>query len=448
LPLRVRPHDGNSSDCSLGSQAGKSVLPLLDKAAYTDWRTVKLVPVATADDATPFYRVPQLVADTPEGQTVELSVRTEHRGFLTSPGFLHTWPSNEDNAMRVTTNQALIVALGESFSGVALDGYEPSYGNQAADDEHASADECYACHQTLDPMRTFYRGSLSQYYGPQLGEPKDYQAEFRFGGESQDGVGIGDFAHALATHPWFAHAWVQKFCYYANAQACPEGVELDRIAEIFSTESDDRGLFSLRALLAELFSSPLITGSECGPGLGAPPPAVIARKSTFCSQLEHRLGAEANVCGADPMTAIEGTLTQEPGNVLRRNIRDAMAAVPEDTFSRDQADPVIIADTSLFTYGNREAACSHFANNAGNDGADFDAIFMLGSREDALQTMVTQVMGLPTSDERFTEALAVLQAHAQSVFDDENNTSDQERLARQSAFILACMAPSSAGVGF
>jgi hypothetical protein len=321
----------------------------------------------------------------------------------------------------VTINQTLIVALGKSFDGDAVTDFSPPL-----DGEHAEpGSECYGCHQTLDPMRDFFRASYTNFYGQQLDPDRvNLDATFIFGGMQMEGNGVADLAAGLATHPDFPYAWAHKLCYYANSAPCVEGEELDRIVGAFK-ESD----LDFRVLVRELFSSPLVTGDVCLDGVDAGTTATISRRSTFCNVLSQRLGVE-DICGVRTHF--------RDGTTLQNKVRDAVASVPDDAFSRAVVEPVVIGETGLFSRANKEVACVQAAQNGYVDA------FGDASSDEATDTMVTTLMGLPKSDPRHAEALTILRDHVTEAV----TAGKTEVEALESAFVLACMSPSVAGIGF
>jgi hypothetical protein len=369
-----------------------------------------------SESATVFYELDNL-----RGAT-EMKLLTDRIGFFSTPGFMGTWPNNEDNSARVTINQILIVALGKSFEGEAVTNFSPAN----IDPEHVDpGSECYGCHQTLDPMRDFVRASYTNFYGQQLNEERTgLVADFVFGGVTTKGNGVVDLAAVLASHPEFPYGWAQKLCYYANAEACPEGEELDRVVQAF-IDSD----FAFNVLVRELFSSPMVTGSKCVSGVDAGTRAVIARRSLMCAELSHRLGI-ADICGLRTL-AVGAT-------PLQNKIRSAMDSVPDDAFSRAVVEPLVIADTSMFTRANLEAACVLVAQDG------FDDAFGEATADEAIGIMVEKMMALPASDARHDPARAILEEHVA----DALAFGKTEPQALQSAFVLACMSPGMAGVGF
>ncbi len=402
----------NQTNCNSGAS---NKTPLLARGDFSDWRKVKVRRPAGDETPTIFYDIENI-------RTLnEMALHTERVGFHTTPGFFSTWMNNEDNAARVTINQTLIVALGKSFEGVAVTDFSPPN----IDAEHASDSECYSCHQTLDPMRDYFRASYSNFYGQQTDpERTGLQADFVFGGVQEAGNGVRELGATLASHPAFPYAWAHKLCYWANASACPEGAELDRVVAAYK----DSGL-DFRSLVAELFASPIITGSECVAGVDSGTSAVISRRSTFCNELSTRVGVD-DICGV--RTHFRDATT------LQNKVRDAVASVPDDAFSRAVVEPVVIAETSMFSRANLEAACTQAALNG------YAEMYADASADDATLAMVTSVMALPASDPRHGAALEILRAHVADAI--EAGKTEQEAL--QSAFVVACMSPGIAGIGF
>lgn len=401
-----------SSECNTGASNAE---PTLLREDFEDWHWVTMRRPTAGEEPTRFYDVDNLRT------TDELVLRTPRVGFFSTPGFWGTWPNNEDNSARVSINQTLIVALGKSFEGVAVSNFSPDN----VDAEHAAPDtECYGCHQTMDPMREFMLASFTNSGHEQL-DPERSQlvADFVFDGVQTSGNGIEDLSQILADHPAFPYAWANKLCYYANAAPCPSGAELDRVVNAFVASELD-----FRVLVRELFSSPIVTGSECVDGVDSGSDAVISRQGQFCANLSNRLGV-VDICGLETLT--------DPSN-LQEDVGSAVISIPEDGFSRAVVEPIVISETGLFTRANREAACVLVAEGAYGDA------YAGVAPEDAILDMVTNVMGLPESDPRHDGALAILQSHHAEAF----IASQDEFDALQSTLALACMSPGSAGVGF
>jgi hypothetical protein len=403
-------------DADCRAPSANNNFPLFKRSDFNDWHLVKVRKPSADEAVTPFYDLEQLRTAS------ELVVHTERVGFLTSPGFFSTWMNNEDNSSRVTVNQALIVALGKSFEGQAVTNFAP----ESLDAEHADpTTECYGCHQTLDPMRDFYRASFTNYYGEQLDpERAALQADFIFDGVTAKGNGVRDLADLLAEHPAFPYAWAHKLCYMANAAPCLEGATLDGIVASFVESS-----FDFRVLVRELFSSPLVTASQCVEGVDTGSNVSIARRTLFCSELSHRLDIN-DVCGL-------GRLKEE-SSALQNSARDASGSIPDDGFSRAVVSPIVIAETGLFTRANAEATCVTIAQES------FNRVYQDLTTDEATLHMVSSVMGLPPNDELHAPSLAILRAHVEEAVAEGKTDRD----AVESAFVIACMSPTVAGVGF
>ncbi len=389
--------------------------PLLTRADFNDWRPIKIRRVAEGETPVRFYRLPVFRgAD-------ELALYGERVGFFTTLGFFATWPTNEDNSSRVTLNQTLITALGESFDGQTVTDFSPPN----LDAEHsAPGTPCYGCHQTLDPMREFFRNSYSTAYGQQHDQERiDLPATFVFRGMQRTGKGVGDLANILAEHPDLARGWTQKLCYYANAAPCQNSEELERVVKAFEDSNLD-----FRVLVRELFSSPLVTNAKCVDEKTQRGPS-ISRRDQFCAQLSTRLGV-TDICGLD-------TLPRDR-NALQNQMLNAVGSIPADTVSRGEPDPITISETGLFTRATREVVCQEVGLRA------YDAAFDGLNRADAIEKMVTQVMGLPPGDPRHDGAVEILNDHVTDGIDSGANQYN----ALRSALVVSCMSPGVAGVGF
>ncbi len=394
---------------------------LLTRDDFEDWRWVEVREPADGEATDRFIDLVRFRgAD-------EMVLHTPRVGFMTTPAFFAVWPTNEDNQARVTLNQTLIGAFGES-----IDSSQTLFPvvEDALDGEHADpSTTCWGCHRTLDPMRQFFRRSYTYAYSEQRDEEVwEVGAEFAWEGVRAGGDDIYDLAETIGAHDRIAEAWTQKLCFYANSGACPEGEELDRVVGAFATDLD------LRVLLRELFSSPLVTGAECVEG-GQGDNASIARSRHFCATLSNRLGV-SDVCG------LEFYFRDEQPSLARQN-ESIATTVPDDTFSRGDEDPLTIADVNLFITASYERICTNVADDL-VDGAD-DALFDSRAEVDPhLQTLVEDLMGMPASDPRHDEAIAILREH----YDDALNLdSVNERAALRSTLTLACISPSVTGTG-
>ncbi|MEM7436885.1 MAG: hypothetical protein AAF436_17155, partial [Myxococcota bacterium] len=140
--------------------------PLLGEEAFFDWHPVTIRPPSGGEDTTMFWSLGATAGAS------ELVLRVPRVGFMTTPGFFATWPTNDANEARVTTNQTLIVALGKSFDSETT--VIPAF-DDALDDSHADPTTvCWSCHVNLDPMRQYFRNSFTYSYHAQ--QDTDVQA--------------------------------------------------------------------------------------------------------------------------------------------------------------------------------------------------------------------------------------------------------------------------------
>ncbi|HJX21103.1 MAG TPA: hypothetical protein VJ454_08930, partial [Steroidobacteraceae bacterium] len=263
-----------------------------------------------------------------------LLLRTPRVGFFTTPSFLAEWNTNDSNQARVTANQTLIVALGHAVNPQNAT-LPPS--TASVDLTHApQGTACYACHQSLDPMRQFFRQQYSYYFHPQTNpEEISLPGSFGFRGVAVSGSNISDLASQLAAHPDFAGAWVQKLCTWANSARCDEtDGEFARIATIFFDS-----YYNWRTLEVTLFSSPLVsylaptrTVSQSGEVFP------VSRRDHLCGALSNRLGI-TDACGLDVNTVVPQDL---------KAVQFIARVLPSDSYSRGAEEPVLANDPNLF----------------------------------------------------------------------------------------------------
>jgi len=407
----------NDDNGNCNPDAERRGVPMLSLADFTEYRKVRFREPEPGEDTTKFWDLDALRNDS------EIVFSIPKVGFFTAPGFFATWPTNESNQARVTTNQTLIVALGKSFDGE--DSIVPAF-DDALDGEHASpGTACYGCHVNLDPMRQYFRNSFSHYYHEQTDPAvSDTRAAFGFHGVTAEGEDVFDLADILGDHPRFAEAMVQKACYFATSAACPEGSpELEAIVERFV----DSGL-NYRDMLVDLLSSPLVTGVTCVPG-GGGDLASNARQRHLCASLSRRLGYP-NVCGDD--------VTDGPPDNVRRYLSQLVEVVPDDTYSRGAEEPVLITDTNMFLTGSTEAICGRLAREV----TGIDTRLSPDDPDGAIEILLTDLMGLVEGDPRREPARAILRRHFDAA-DEEKN----EAQALQSTFVVACVSPGVTALG-
>jgi hypothetical protein len=372
-------------------------------------------------------------------KTSELVLGVEYTGFLGSLGFLGTYTTNDSNEYRVTTNQALIVALGQTFT--AANATIPADDSNLDEAHVTPGTACYGCHRTLDPMRDFYRQSYT-YLGSQRTAAKGNEtvpatASFSTsdGDESTpiSGHGVADFAKALSEHADYAGAWTRKICGLANALPCAaDDPELAAAAEAFQKSG-----FDFKVLLRGVLSSASVTyagetatSRETGMSVG------IALQDDFCRRLENRLGI-VDACAAD------GVL-DAPGNI-RNEIRGYAASIPGIVYGRGDVEPDMPTLPSQFSTAAAERLCERLAGRFFGSGAGVTAapLFTPAQRKDALDAFVHRLMGVSETDPRAGDILAVLNEHWDEVVEGGSSPS----LALQSTFVLSCTSPLTTGIG-
>ncbi|MCA9664637.1 MAG: DUF1585 domain-containing protein [Myxococcales bacterium] len=410
----------NPSKCRTDMRNHNGMLSLAD---FQDWRWVTVREPQGNEETTKFFKL-----STYRGKNVFIT-DTPMVGFFSTPGFWATWQTNEDNQARVTINQTLIVAFGRSFDGE--DNLVPASTGGLLDAQHAApGSECWACHKTMDPMKQLIRQSLTYTGHLQLDtKVSGVSGVFAYYGVEKPGNGIGDLGKFISEHPDFAPAWVQKLCSYANSQRCnAEDPLFKQIVANFVASNYD-----FRALIKELYSSPLITGAKCTPKTTADTPSV-ARRTHFCSTLKNRLGIN-DLCrmtyfGADQY----GT--------LQTKVDRTVSMLPADGFARGAARLVTIRESNLFVSQTYESICMAAAEQLVDlSGSDYQSSNVDGS----IKNLVEKLAGLPTNDPRHASMITILRDHFDEALKQPNINA---KTAFQSTFMIACLSPSVTGVGF
>ncbi|HTO96203.1 MAG TPA: hypothetical protein VMK66_04085 [Myxococcales bacterium] len=391
----------------------------LTTADSQEWKMVEIV------QADPGQGVSSVLDLTNFRTGGNLLLRTPRVGFFTTPSFLAEWNTNDSNQARVTANQTLIVALGHAMSPTNAS-LPPS--TAAVDLDHAPlGTACYACHQSLDPMRQYFRQTYSYYFHPQIdSDEASLPGSFGFRGMSMSGSNIFDLANQLAAHPDFAGAWVQKLCTWGNSSRCDEtDGEFQRIAALFSDS-----LYDWKTLEVTLFSSPIVTylqptrtvsqGGEVFP---------VARRDHLCGKLSGRLGI-TDVCGLDVNTVVPQQLKQ---------VQFIATVLPSDSYSRGAEDSVLANDPNLFFRTGMENICAILAARLIDSGAT--QRWSSASPTPAIADFVHTLMGIGTG--RDATPISILTDHLTSARAGGLSASD----ALKSTFVLACLSPSVVGMG-
>jgi hypothetical protein len=396
-------------------------------ADWNTWKMVEIRPPAAAEERTLFWDLPRMR----DPNTKQLVLAMPRVGFMTTLAFFANWPTNPSNSYRVTTNQALIVALGKSFDDRTT---TVQVSETSVDADHVTpGTACFACHQVLDPMRDFFKQSYSLTYFQQLDlankrNPIPATATFTVDGSSVTGNGVPAFARAMADHPLFPIAWARKLCQFANSSECQEDdPELIRVAGKFRDSH-----FDFPTLVREVFSSPLVTytkstktAEQIGVTIG------IARREALCARLSVRLNLP-DVCNLKG----ESTL---PRNLIT-STTNLSAGVAGSTYARADVQPVTPHDPNLFFASATEKLCMMLA---GYLVETTTGPWKVATRDAAFDDYVGVLMGVPASDERAPLLRGILARHYDAAVAAKEKAPD----ALRSTFVLACSSPLAVSSG-
>ena len=421
--------DGHKS--STGVQCppmgGTASAPQLGASDFTDWMMVTIRQPQAGEAPTKFYDLPAL------RNASELVLTIPRVGFFTTPAFFANWQTNTSNQARVTINQTLIVALGAQVDGSDTT-KTPGNPPPGLDASHASSADCYACHQTLDPLRSIFSSTYSWNYHQQLDTTLTAQpGMFAFHGVIAPMATMDDLAAQLAGHPLFAAAWAQKLCAYVNSAPCTAtDPEFQRIVGLFTSSS-----YSWNTLVHELLASPITTGAtETATGDARGEVVAVSRRDHLCAALDDRFGL-TDVCGLDAITK----------KAMAATIPQIVAGLPSDGYGRGATWPVLPNQATLFFRAGLENICEGVAAalidvKAASQTAG-TTYWSSTDPDTAIADFVATVMALVPSDPRTPGATALLQQHYAMAMQMGASASD----ALKSTFVTACLAPSAVSIG-
>jgi hypothetical protein len=421
----IPPHKVGTVACPVrgGTPASTQMLD----TDFTDWKMVTLRAPTGTEQPTEFYDLPTLRTAT------ELVVKTPRPGFFSTPAFGANWPTNSSNQMRVTLNQALIVATGMQIDG--SDGTQPGM-TPGLDQQHAGTGTvCYGCHQLLDPTRSILSSTYSWFYNQQTDTTLTKQPGlFAFQHVIAPMSTIDDFASILATHPLVPGAWAQKLCYYANSAACdPSDPEFQRIVGDFSA-----GGMQWNAMVKELLSSPITTNvTETKTYATNSEVIAVSRRDHLCAQLDNRLGF-VDICQLDESSQV---------GVAKTTISQIVSGMPSDGYGRGGTIPVLPNQPTLFYRGGLENICATVSamviDAKVNPQQPNAKVWTSSQPAAAIADFVSQIMALTASDPRAAQANALLTAHFAAAQQSGANATDSLR----STFVAACLSPTFIGIG-
>jgi hypothetical protein len=412
-----------TSGTTCGQFAGTAAAPQLTSTDYRTWKMVTIRSPGVGEAPTKFYDLPSLRS------SAELVLQVPRVGFFSTPAFFANWQTNTSNQMRVTMNQALIVATGAQVDGT--DSTSPP-STPGLDTAHASANsQCLACHRTLDPTRSILSSAYSWNYHNQTDPALQAQTGlFAFQGVIKSLANVNDLASTLATHPLFAQAWAQKLCFYANSAPCEaDDPEFQRIVSVFVSSGH-----SWSTLVRELFASPLTTYASRTKTVSDTGEVVaVSRRDHLCAALNFRLGL-TDVCGLDAIT----------GSTYGATIPEIVSGLPSDGYGRGSVTPVLPNQPTLFYRAGTENICANIA------ALTVDAPPVAGAKQwsslqsdAAIADFVQIVMALTPSDARYAQATQILKSHFSSAIAQGASATN----ALRSTFVAACLAPSAVSVG-
>lgn len=420
-------HPGPSGNCP--NRAGSVMSEQVAGTDFTAWKMVMIRPPNVGESRTVFYDLPALRAAS------ELVVSTARVGFFSTPAFFANWPTNPSNQMRVTVNQALIVATGMQVDGTDTTAPSTTPGLDAA---HAAPDTvCFGCHQQLDPTRSILSSTYSWFYYPQTDQALIRQPGlFAFQNVIAPMRTIDDFAQLLANHPLAPQAWGQKLCYYVNSAPCnPIDPEFVRIVDKFTTSGG-----SWSTLVRELLASPITTNaSKTATATTNGAVIAVSRRDHLCAALNNRLGF-VDICQLDTTNATNRARTVSP-------IAQIVSGMPSDGYGRGSTVPVLPNQPTLFYRAGLENVCaavSAMVIDATPAPSQPGAKQWSSTQPDAaIADFVGLVMAMPPSDPRAAPATTILRSH----FDAAVQSGAAARDALRSTFIAACLSPSFIGIG-
>jgi hypothetical protein len=402
---------------------------ILGDADFADWTMTTIVPTTDPTKVTHFYDIPALRTAS------SITLTLPRVGFFGTPAFIANWPTNASNQMRVVMNQMLIVT-----TNTAVDGTDPTVppSTPGLDSQHASDPACAGCHKFLDPARLPLATTYSWNFG--LQKDKTWQDAgaggelFAFQGEVQNISSIQDLGKALANHPLLASGWVQKLCYYVNAEACvTTDPEFQRLADLFKNSN-----YSWNALVKAVVTSPItthaaptVTATTNGEVVG------VSRRDHLCAAWNARLGlGDACLLDVSAKSPYPSNLNTFPSVIV--------PGLPSDGYSRGSTVPVQPNDPSVFFTGGTDNLCDTLAqllidSTSAPTGAK---TWSSTNATAAITDFVTIMMGIEPSDPRYATTVQLLTQH-----DTDAQVQVGATKALQSTFIVACASAPATGLG-
>jgi hypothetical protein len=395
------------------------------------WKWVTIRAPSKNESPTYFWDVPRMRAAS------ELVLQTPRVGYFSTPAFLSHWPTAPGNSFRLTTNQTLIVGLDASLTSIAPPTNEVSNGPS---DHARPGSPCYGCHQTLDPIRDFFRQNFSTVSMPRpassqtYGSPIAAEGAFTFGGSTVRGRGIETLGKAIATHPLFAEAWSQKVCVWANAERCEASdPEFQRVVAAFRDSNHD-----FKTLLREFFASPLSTyGSRTKTSDKHGVIFSVASREQICHRISNRTGRK-DVCMLE--TAFH---VYFPGS--RFPAYQNAVAIPKTEYLRGESMAVVPREPGILFQPGADSYCSFLSETFVDNVTATSGPVRWGAQElpQSLSEFVTIVMNVPKEDSAYQELFDALKEHYEQTYEltVEQPHNSRRYQALRSTFEMACSSP-------
>ncbi len=442
--------DGNLAGQCSGSFLGTAATSILQPSDFTDWRLVTINESTTPSNWTAWWDIAGLRA-LKSGASITL--RVPRVGFFTTPAFFANWQTNDSNQMRVTINQALIVALGSS-----VDGTDPTHTSASvpglAVDHAGTSGACFGCHQLLDPSRGPLMSTYSWFYHLQNLNASSYNGQadggfgvpsggyvFAFRGAVVPNINtVQDLGNAMSQHALFPGAWAQKLCLWANSAPCnPQDPVFSQIVAAFASDGNWNNL------VVNLLSSPIITNAvQTVTEQTNGEVVAVARRDHLCAALNERLGFK-DLCGLSGFDAA----------TFNSTVTAIANGLPSDSYGRGAALPNLPNVPSLFSFAANEDICEQIAI-ALVDNSSFGPTCTsphvapcswsssnATTIQNAIDDFVALVMAIEPSDPRSAQAVTALNSH----YSDALATGATATTALQSVFAAACESPSATSIG-
>jgi len=361
-----------------------------------------------------------------------LSMGIPRTGYFSTLAFQSKFPTNVDNQYRVITNEAVIAGLGKTFSPTDNTNQPLLVG---IPEEHAKVGtSCYGCHRSMDPMRLSFGFNMTtdyRYKAPEINKV----ASFAFDGYTQELNELEDLGSAIANHPNFAKAWVQKICKTFNTTNCVES-DSNFLSVVDRFKSNN---FNFKDMYVDLLASNLITGAEKSKTFENVEFVVSrSRKTLFCQSLEVKRRTIQQERGLTLSSDFDG------GDSLCNNsrLRNSVAALGDDTSVRGSTEVINYFPVDTFSEQAFEVTCYNYARLLFNNNSGLST--SQNNLEESIDLLTRIVAGLPVGHPRHD----LMRTALMNTYENAKNTLDMSyRDAMYEAITLACTSPDSTGVG-